>query len=178
MRLFIAVNFHNNTRSGLLALRDELRAKSRRGNFSLLENLHLTLAFLGECDQKQFAAAKTAMDAVKFEPFIVTIERIGNFRGDLWWAGCKAIPQLLALQRALSDNLRQVRFALENRRFSPHITLGREVITETAPWQIEPFGETVSRIDLMKSERIGGKLTYTAIYTKRGDGCVGDEGTV
>jgi hypothetical protein len=44
--------------------------------------------------------------------------------------------------------------------------MGREVVMDTAPWQIEPFGETVSRIDLMKSERVNGKLTYTASYTK------------
>jgi 2'-5' RNA ligase len=165
MRLFVAINFNDNTRGGLLALRDELRGKSQRGNFSLPENLHLTLAFLGECGQKQLAAAKTALDAVEFEPLDVTIERIGNFRGDLWWAGCKAAPQMLAVQRTLSDNLRQAGFALEKRRYSPHITLGREVVTYAAPWQIEPFGETIGKIDLMKSERIGGRLAYAAIHT-------------
>ncbi len=55
---------------------------------------------------------------------------------------------------------------MDGRKYSPHITLGREVVTDAAPWQIEPFGETVTGIDLMKSERIGGKLTYTAIYSK------------
>jgi 2'-5' RNA ligase len=168
MRLFIGINFNDDTGSGLLALRDELRGKSQRGNFSHPENLHLTPAFLGECDQKQLAAAKSAMDTVDFAPFDVTIEQIGNFRGDLWWAGCKATQQLLSVRRTLSDNLRQEGFALEKRRYSPHITLGRQVATDAMPWQIELFGETVSKIDLMKSERIGGKLTYTTIYTKRG----------
>ncbi|MDR1158471.1 MAG: RNA 2',3'-cyclic phosphodiesterase [Oscillospiraceae bacterium] len=165
MRLFVAINFNDNTRGGLLALRDELKAKSPRGHFSLPENLHLTLAFLGECDKKQLVAAKSAMNAVNFEPFDVTIERIGNFRGDLWWAGCRATPQLSAIQQALSDNLRKAGFMLENRKYSPHITLGREVITDVTPWTIKPFGETVGKLDLMKSERIGGKLTYTAICT-------------
>jgi hypothetical protein len=36
------------------------------------------------------------------------------------------------------------------------------------PQQIEPFGETVASIELMKSERINGKLTYTSIYELRG----------
>jgi 2'-5' RNA ligase len=166
MRLFIAINFTDATKGGLLAVRDELRSKSEHGNFSLPENLHLTLAFLGECDQKQFTAAKSAMDAVSFEPLDVTIERIGNFRGDLWWAGCKTTPQLSSVHRTLSDKLQAAGFTLENRKYSPHITLGREVVTDATPWRIEPFGETVKRIDLMKSERIGGKLTYTAIYSK------------
>ncbi|MDR1765790.1 MAG: hypothetical protein LBR77_06840 [Lachnospiraceae bacterium] len=45
----------------MFALRDELRGKSERGYFSAPENLHLTLAFLGECDGTQIAAAKTVV---------------------------------------------------------------------------------------------------------------------
>ena len=44
MRLFIAPNFTDETRARLFVLRDELRAHSTRGNFSLPEKLHLTLA--------------------------------------------------------------------------------------------------------------------------------------
>ncbi|MDR2266359.1 MAG: RNA 2',3'-cyclic phosphodiesterase, partial [Christensenellaceae bacterium] len=66
---------------------------------------------------------------------------------------------LLALQRNLSDRLSTAGFALESRKFSPHITLGREVSTRVEPWWIETFGEMVNSIELMKSERIGGKLT-------------------
>ena len=58
---------------------------------------------------------------------------------------------------------------MDGRKYSPHITLGREVVTDTRPWRIEPFGETISTIDLMKSERINGKLTYTAIYTRKSE---------
>jgi 2'-5' RNA ligase len=47
MRLFIAVNFNNDTRSRLLALRGELSGKAERGNFSAPENLRLTLTFIG-----------------------------------------------------------------------------------------------------------------------------------
>ena len=170
MRLFVAINFNDATRSRLLALRDELRSRSARGNFSLPENLHITLAFLGECDARQAAAVKSAMDAVGFPPFPVEVERVGRFRrdgGDLWWAGLKDSGPLSDLQGRLADRLAEAGFALDRRRFSAHATLGREVATDARPWPIEPFGETVGRIDLMKSERIGGKLTYTAIYSKR-----------
>ena len=173
MRLFIAVNFNETTRAQLMAMRDELRSRSERGNFSLPENLHLTLAFLGECDARQASAAKSAMDATVFKPFPVAVERIGRFRrdgGDLWWAGLKESKQLSDLQGALAEELIAAGFSLDKRRFSPHTTLGREVATTARPWPIEPFGETVGSIDLMKSERVGGKLTYTAIYTKAATG--------
>ena len=174
MRLFIAINFNNDTRSRLLALRDEVRGKSERGNFSAPENLHLTLAFLGECDEKQAAAAKEAMNAVKFEPFNAAIVCVGRFKrdgGDIWWAGLREDKPLMSMQSELSDRLRTVGFILESRKYSPHITLGREVIMDTAPWKIEPFGEIVNAIDLMESKRVGGKLIYTSIYRRN----TGDE---
>jgi 2'-5' RNA ligase len=167
MRLFIALNFNDETRLRLVTLQEELRSYSESGNFSLSENLHLTLAFLGDCDVRQTSVAKAAMDSVKFEPFTITVEQIGNFRGDLWWAGIRLTPQLTKLQHELSQALKNNGFVLEKRRFSPHVTLGRKVITDVKPWYIEPFIEVVDKIDLMKSERINGKLTYTAIHSLR-----------
>jgi len=176
MRLFVAINLNSETKGGLLALRDELRAGAEQGNFSLPENLHLTLAFLDECDQKQASAAKAAMSAVSFEPFELLIERVGRFGGRggerggqaeaLWWAGVRVNEPMAKLHRELNDSLAAAGFSLDTRKFSPHITLGRRVVSDAAPRRIEPFGETVSHIDLMKSERVFGKLTYTAIFRK------------
>lgn len=169
MRLFIAVKFNPSTLSRLTELRDELRSRAERGNFSRDENLHLTLAFLGECNSNQTSAVKAAMDSLVFEPFDMMIDRVGRFKrdsGDIWWASGEPPMELLTLQRELTDKLITTGFELDERKYTPHITLGREVVTDATPWHFEPFGETVSRIDLMKSERISGKLTYTAIYSK------------
>ena len=64
MRLFIAINLNKETKNKLLALYDELRNSSVRGKFSLPENLHVTLAFLGECDYKQADEIKVVMDSI------------------------------------------------------------------------------------------------------------------
>ena len=169
MRLFIAINFNEATRARLIALRDELRQKAAYGKFSPPENLHLTLVFLGECNADQATRAKNAMDAVNLEPLAVTIDCIGRFRrdgGDVWWAGIRGNGPLLKLHRDLTDKLIAAGFDLEKRKYSPHITLGREVVTNEPPKEIEPFSETVSSIELMQSEHIRGKLTYTAIHEK------------
>ena len=171
MRLFIAINFCEDTRERLTALREELRANSEYGSFTLPENLHLTLVFLGECLANQTALAKAAMDEIRVEPLDLKIERVGRFErddGDIWWAGLGDCKPLLDLQRNLTDKLIAARFELDKRKFSPHITLARRVVTSATPKSIAPFGETVSRIELMKSERVSGKLTYTAIHSKRG----------
>jgi len=186
MRLFIAINFNDATRSRLVSLRDELQGASNRGRFTHPENLHLTLAFLGECHELQAASAMTAMNAISFEPFELSIDRIGRFKRNgsdifssfasqnpppaarllsgTWWAGICENKVLLELQQNLTNRLWTNGLECDKRKYSPHITLGREIITQAQPRQIEPFGEMVTSIELMKSERIGGKLTYTAIH--------------
>ena len=169
MRLFTAINFSPGTCLRLTLLQDELRAKSARGNFTSPENIHLTLVFLGECGGAQLAAAKAALDAVHFEPFSIEVDRVGCFaRGEsnIWWAGVRESRPLLNLQSQLINKLAIEGFALDSRRYSPHITLGRKVEGNIAGWWVEPFGETVSSIELMRSERLQGKLTYTQIYRK------------
>jgi len=169
MRLFIAINFTDETICRLLSLRDELRSRSENGRFSSPENMHLTLAFLGECDSRQTTSIIAAMETVHFEPFSISIERIGRFRrngGDIWWAGVQSSNTLIRLHKDLSEKLIDAGFTLDERKYNPHITLGREVVTDAAPWQMPPFGETVGSIELMKSERVGGKLTYTAIFAR------------
>jgi len=166
LRLFIAINFNNETRDRLIALQNTLRTRSKRGNFTLPENLHITLSFLGDSDMGQAAAAKAVIDSLHFNPFAISIENLGCFkrdRGDLWLAGVDGNKSLLDLQRRLTDSLADVGFEPEKRKYSPHITLARQVITDAVPWPIEPFGEAVSKIHLMKSERINGKSVYTSI---------------
>ena len=169
MRLFVAINFNDETRSRLLSLRDELRTRAKRGNFSATDNLHLTLVFIGECSPKKLDNIKSILDTIHFDPFAVRIERLGTFsRTTLWWAGLREDKPLMDLQYEIAYKLALCGFEMDGRRYSPHITLGREVVTDAVPWKIEPFGEAVTHFDLMKSERLNGKLTYTAIYSKHG----------
>jgi len=173
MRLFTAINFHDDTKARLLAMIGELCDKSVRGRFSLPENLHLTLVFLGECSVRQADTVKSIMDMVCFEPILITIDQIGLFKRDgkdIWWAGVRENKALTALQRELTTRFTAAGFTPDTRKYSPHITLGREVVTNSMPKPIEPFGETVTAVDLMLSEQIKGKLTYTVIYTKTAEG--------
>lgn len=74
MRLFVAINFSDTTRAKLLSLRNELQSRSECGRFSLPENLHLTLAFLGECDEKQIIKVKQVMNSI-FRAFFYNYRR-------------------------------------------------------------------------------------------------------
>jgi 2'-5' RNA ligase len=154
--------------------RDGLKGAALSGRFTFDENLHITLVFLGECDGRQTEETKRVMNGVTFPAFPLELDRPGFYRrggGDLWWVGLKESAPLLSLQSELEQKLGQAGFILESRKFTPHITLGREVkalADFTAP-KIEQAEFNVTRIELMKSEHINGKLTYTPIYSKNAE---------
>lgn len=166
MRLFIAINFSDEIKKELLRGVRELREKSISGNFTRENNLHLTLAFIGETDRS--SDIENIMREFEFRPFPLTIGGCGVFKrfgGDIFWAGVRENPQLSAVVRRLSAALIDAGFDIDDRKFTPHITLGREVVTQSKVRIIIPdITMTADRISLMKSERINGKLTYTEIY--------------
>ncbi|ADY55344.1 2'-5' RNA ligase [Syntrophobotulus glycolicus DSM 8271] len=174
MRLFLAINFDAQTKEHILAVQGRLR-EAGRGSFSHPENLHLTLAFLGEVEPRREAAAREALDSTAVPPMKLIFDHAGRFRregGDIWWLGLGTNKALITLQKELSAHLQGKGFILENRRFSPHITLARQVLLHKALDESQllgiPFGTEADTVSLMLSERVNGKLTYTQRHAVRG----------
>jgi 2'-5' RNA ligase len=173
MRLFIAINLNEEIKNYLVTAIHELKKASTGGNFTHYENLHLTLVFLGELNPDRVGEIKSAMNRTKGGPFRLSISGFGRFRrrgGDIHWAGIEQNQELIGIQKRLAAELENAGFTLEDREYSPHLTLGREVRLSDPTAGIygtlesEKKEMTVSRISLMQSERINGKLTYTEIY--------------
>lgn len=177
MRLFIAINFSGEVKQKLVEIQEGFRINSLRGNFSTYENLHLTLVFLGEVAGNRIAAVRKAMDNAEFSPFRLNIRGVGSFSrdgGDILWAGIDADRNLTGLQSRLCSQIALTGFEVEKRSFKPHLTLAREVRLypdfDRAAFSrgVGAISTEVSKISLMKSERLGGKLTYTEIYSVSG----------
>lgn len=172
MRLFIAINFEDEVKRGLLAMQRHLRDNAACGNFTRPENLHLTVVFIGETPPARLPDIQQVMEAVDTHAFTLTIRGLGCFkRGGLYWAGVEAPPELPALHRQLSDSLTQQGFKIERKPYTPHLTLAREVMQKNnagIPAFSEDFAMVVpvSRISLMASERIRGSLTYTEVHAR------------
>lgn len=162
MRLFVAIHFSEDVKRVLLNVIGQLREQAAGGNYTRPENLHLTLAFIGESED--VAAIKEAMDGCEGPGFDLTVGGFGHF-GSLYWVGIRKAPALAALAEELQNALRQRGFPIEERPFKPHITVGREIRTK-GPLRVDVPETTMraDRISLMKSERINGKLTYTEVY--------------
>lgn len=176
MRLFIAIGFSEENKSKLYGLTQRLRAQALQGNTTKKENLHLTLAFIGEVPNTTYKKTCAVLDVLQSAPFEVTFDRLGKFSqpdGALYWLGSGRNGALEKLQRQLLAALKQNHIPVDEKPFKPHITLGRRMVMEEGfseidfSGHIEPVCQQVNRVSLMKSERIGGKLVYTEVYGKR-----------
>ena len=90
MRLFIAINLSDAMKKALSAAQDEMYGKGVRGNFTPRENMHLTLAFIGEYPDKE--QVMDALSSVSFSAFTLSLSGMGCFR-DLWlpWYAASAM---------------------------------------------------------------------------------------
>ncbi len=91
-----------------------------------VDNFHLTLAFIGETDRHGFTTAVDALSAIHAPAFEMRLTGIGSFgdkKPNALWAGVEASPGLMHLQAKVETALRRSGFALEKRKFVPHVTL-------------------------------------------------------
>ena len=165
MRLFVAITFSAGNKDRLYRHIVALKKAGAEGNFTRHDNLHLTLAFIGETDRA--AEVKAAMDAcaLRHRPMTLHVEGEGRF-GDILWAGASG-EGLRALAQDLAEKLRDRGFAIEKRDFKAHITLARKFREGHGERPVlRPFTQETAHISLMESTHVGGKLTYIEIYRK------------
>ena len=166
LRLFIALNVDRTARREIVRLQEDLWGAGR-GGLTRPENLHLTLAFLGQTDPSRLHDLHEAMERTGAEPLELTFDRVGVFRregGDTWWLGMEENQALLALQSRLKRELRQAGFPVEERKFVAHLTLARRAKPRYVPGRLEmPIRSRAAAVCLMRSQRLDGKLVYTEL---------------
>lgn len=160
MRLFVAIRLSPEMKDALSKAQDAMAARGVRGSFTPEENMHLTLAFIGDYPDAQ--RVLDALESVRFSPFALSLEGIGCF-GDLWWAGLKESALLAAVARRVRRALAERGIPFDKKRFSPHITLIRRASKEAAGIALPPAAMTVDAISLMRSDRGRSGMIYTEL---------------
>ena len=164
MRLFIAIQFEKKILDALNDFQDDLTAKGVTGNYTKRENLHITLAFIGDYGNPDDVLE--AMEQVDFRPFDIALDGVGSF-GELFWVGLKDNPQLDGYVKKLRRILAENDIPFDRKRFSPNITLIRKYSYKGGleiPVSESPKGHMkVTRVSLMRSERGKNGMIYTEI---------------
>ena len=171
MRLFIALQFDDDITDELVYFQDMLKEQGVTGRFTSRENIHLTLAFIGEYSDPD--KVLDVMEAADLRPFDLSLKGVGTF-GNVFWAGIADNPPLAAYVRRLRHGLADAGIPFDKKKFSPHVTLVRDISYnngEKIPVPDPPKGTmTVSGISLMRSDRGKHGMIYTEIgYAGSGD---------
>jgi RNA 2',3'-cyclic 3'-phosphodiesterase len=130
-RIFIAVKI--DIGKNLLNMISDLKTglKNERIKWTEIENFHITLAFLGDTEEDKIKSINKMLKSVcegsgEFEIIIRGAGVFKNFKDPrVIWTGIEPSGNLNILQESIKSGLRDTGISLEERNFSPHLTLGR-----------------------------------------------------
>lgn len=146
MRAFVAIHPPPAVRDALEAVQDALPPGF--GRLADPEQLHLTLAFLGERPDHEVEAAHEALLGLRHPPFPLALGGLGTFgsrQPEVLWAGVRDPSTLATLQARVRSALYGAGLVMERRRFRPHVTLAR--LGRTPPEAVERLAGFLARWD-------------------------------
>ena len=172
MRLFIAAILPEEAKLKVEDYINSLRSELGGVKWESPEKLHLTLKFLGNTDN--ITASKVA-DIVHdlssdYSPFDMNVTRFGAFpdlqRPRILYLGLSQNQRLSSLKTEIDNSLHALGFEKENRKFLPHITLGRvkNRFNLRGPVPIpEKFSFVITQIGVIKSELTPKGSIYSSL---------------
>ena len=185
-RLFIAVPIREGTRTQIVrGIFNDPSVKRLPVRWTAYQNLHLTLQFLGDVEEKRIPELKKIMDALSIPETAddLSFTGLGAFPDKaapkILWLGIREHQLLRQLQRGLTNSLLRAGFEADRKAFKPHLTLGRvkneAQIPSAAMDQLSELiaGQQISpspadRITLFESRLQPAGPIYTALYEASG----------
>jgi 2'-5' RNA ligase len=155
LRLFFALWPDVPMRAALGALARDVAIETG-GRAVTADNLHLTLAFLGERPAAMVPHLRESVSAISVSPFLMRLDDIGCWRkaGIAWLAASEPPAHMLALQECVVRALTTVQIVIDARPFVGHVTLARRiqsgVARQLAPpieWSVDSFALVASTLD-------------------------------
>jgi len=184
LRAFIAVEIPLAIRQAVCKATSDLQKEiSSLVRWVPMENMHLTLKFLGDVSPSNVDMLTEMLraEADLFNCFEFHLNGLGSFpslkRPRVIFIGIQAPPILETLHRGIESASRRLGYETEDRGFSPHLTIGRVKQNITATEQqtirraleattIDALGTTkVDSLHLYKSDLKPTGSVYTRLYS-------------
>lgn len=170
MRTFIALELPQAFDDDVADLMRVLRLRME-GRFVPRENLHLTLAFLGEVGEADASAAIAALDAAcaGIGPVPLAACGLGSFRrrkDEMFFLDIVPAPELLELEERVRMELAVRGISFDETPFHPHVTLARRahVIADDLGDLPFPLPDTGSVVTFFRSELSSEGAHYKPLY--------------
>jgi 2'-5' RNA ligase len=125
LRLFVGLRLPAAIRAQLLALGGGIPG----ARWQEEDQLHITLRFIGDVDERAGEDAALALSGVRWPPLELALDGVGAFdsrgRVNAVWAGVRPRDPLAALHRKIDQALVRAGQPPERRAYLPHVTLAR-----------------------------------------------------
>ena len=162
MRLFIAIELPDEIKRLLGRMRTEIPGS----RWVPMEQIHLTLAFLGEVDDATLKLLTAELASIQAPGFRLCFSATGCFpdrrRPRVLWVGLEPEPLLNNLASLVRKAVLACNIPQEERPFSPHITLARlkfPATREVAPFLDQPQKDGLPPIGVREFILFQSRLT-------------------
>jgi 2'-5' RNA ligase len=169
MRLFIAIDFPKNIKEKLAAKVTILKKCDLAAKWVNIDNLHLTLKFLGDVKEDNLDKIKNIITkaAKQFKPLEVNLVNFGFFpnekRPRVFFMATDHEEILKSISRILEEDLEKLGFRKED-RFKSHITLARL----KGPKNIDCLKRAIKNISLDERFLINEIALFKSTLTRTG----------
>lgn len=176
MRLFVALELSEAVRAAVRELLGRLQRARADVRWVRPEGMHLTLKFIGEFPEEKLPSLRAALSVVRSSrPAELHFRELGFFpserRPRVLWVGVEASDNLAELAAQVEAALEPLGVERENRRYLPHLTLGRF----KSPKHLERLQEEMTALPSTDLGRIEAREFFLfqsklspagAVYTK------------
>lgn len=126
MRLFVSIDLPDEILEEVQSWVPKQTGWRKVGN----HQMHLTLAFLGECSAQEKEEIHRQLSGIDYNSFEISISGLGAFPNEssprIIWAGIEPDDELMNLQEKISARLETYLKPKDPHSYVPHITIARK----------------------------------------------------
>lgn len=180
IRTFIALEIADAIKEQLTHVQNQLMNKGAELKWLKKENIHLTLRFLGEIDEKIHNKIFDLMNHVaeNVSSLNLSLAELGMFpnenRPNIIWVGLGGeVEEVRQLSERCDYYLATAGFEKRKNNFNPHLTIGRikkitnkkQFISEVNDIKVSQTAFIVNKLHVVKSELMPAGAVYTNLHT-------------
>jgi len=127
--------------------------------------LHMTLVFVGAVPIDSLASISEAADSVRVPNFVLSLDRLGTWRGNgIGWLAPSHVPDAaLQLSENLRIALRERGIAFDAKNFKAHVTIVRKLARPAAMELVAAIEWNVQEFVLMRSRLAAEGARYERV---------------
>lgn len=163
MRLFFAIQLNEEVKQQIEEIKAVFRRRNIYGNYVPKENLHITLAFLGENGAPD--RVMELLEGIVFQPFEISVGGV-RCSDKAWWVDVADSPELESLAGQIRHALADAGIPFDKKKFNPHVTFLRKPDDSAGRIKqinVEPVSMVVSCFVLMQSTQGKHNMIYTEL---------------